>query len=64
MVCVHDIVSSWHNITSGIHQGSDVGPVLLLYINYLNDVASNVYMLADGTKIYRPITSNEDTIIP
>ena len=64
-VCVHDTVSLWHNVTSGIPQGSVLRPVLfLLYINDLPDnVASNVYMFADNTKIYRPMTSHEDTTI-
>ena len=64
-VCVHDTVSLWHNVTSGIPQGSVLGPVLfLLYINDLPDnVTSNVYMFADDTKIYRPMTSHEDTTI-
>ena len=64
-VCVHDTVSMWHKVTSGIPHGSVLGPVLfLLYINDLRDnVASNVYMFADDTKIYRPMTSHEDTTI-
>ena len=64
-VCVHDAVSVWHNFISAIPQGSVLGPVLfLLCINDLPDnVASNVYMLADDTKIYRPMTSHEDTTI-
>ena len=64
-VCVHDTVSLWHNVTSGIPQGSVVGPVLfLLYVNDLPDtVASNVFMFADDTKIYRPMTSHEDNNI-
>ena len=65
-VYVHDTVSLWHNVTSSIPQGSVLGPVLfLLYINDLPDtVASNVYMFADDTKIYRPMTSHEDATIP
>ena len=64
-VCVHDTVSLWHNVTSGIPQGSVLGPVLfLLYINDLPDnVTSNVYMFADDTKIYSPMTSHEYTTI-
>ena len=64
-VCVNDTVSLWHNVTSGIHRGSVLGSVLfLLYINDIPDtVASNVYMFAEDTKIYRPITSHEDATI-
>ena len=64
-VCVHDTVSLWHNVTSGIPQGSVLGPVIfLLYINDLPDnVASNVYMFSDYTNIYRHMTSHEDSTI-
>ena len=64
-VCVHETVFSWHNVKSVIPQGSVHGPVLfLLYVNDLPDaVASDVYMSADDTKIYRPMTSHEDTTI-
>ena len=64
-VCGLDTVSSWHNVTSAIPQGSVLGPVLfLLYINDQPDtVASDVYMFADNTKIYRSMTSHEDTNI-
>ena len=64
-VCIHDTVSSWQNVTSGIPQGSVLGPVHFpLYINDLPDtVTSNVYMFADDAKIYRPMTSHEDTTI-
>ena len=38
--------------------------LFLLYINDLPDnVTSNVYMFADDTKTYRPMTSYEDTTI-
>ena len=42
-----------------------LGPVLfLLYVNDLPDtVASNVYMFADDTRIYHPMTSHEDATI-
>ena len=64
-ICVHDTVYLWHNVTSGMPHGSVLGPVLfLLYVNDLPDtVTSNVYMFADDTKFYRPMTSYEDTTI-
>ena len=48
-----------------IPQGSVLGPVLfLLYVNDLPDtVTSNVYIFADNTKIYRPMTCHENTTI-
>ena len=65
MVSVHDTVSSWHNVTNGIPQGSILGSVIfLLCINDLPDtVASNVYMFANDTKIYRLVSYHEDTTI-
>ena len=46
--------SEWANITSGIPQGSVLGPILfVLYINDLpENIVSNVYMFADDTKIF------------
>ena len=49
--------SDWVPVTSGIPQGSVLGPVLILiYVNDLPDiVSSTVKLFADDTKIYRPI---------
>ncbi|MCP3875986.1 MAG: reverse transcriptase family protein [Desulfobacteraceae bacterium] len=61
-VKVNGILSSSAKVTSGIPQGSVLGPILfILYINDLPDeVANDVYLFADDTKIYSKIDNDED----
>ena len=49
-------------MTSGIPQGSVLGPILfVLYINDLpSNILSDVFMFADDTKIFNIIKSPED----
>ena len=56
-VCVNGIYSDSANATSGIPQGSVLGPVLfVLFINDLpSNIKSNVFMFADDTKVFRTI---------
>ncbi len=51
------------NITSGITQGSDLGPILfVLYINDLSNLISlEIYLFADYTKVFQHIRSAADS---
>ena len=61
VVC-QEYSSSWSGITSGVPQGSILGPVLfLLFVNDMpNIVESTAKLFADDTKVYRPIDSLND----
>lgn len=54
--------SNWHPVTSGVPQGSVIGP--LLFVIYINDlpslVQSSVYLFADDTKVYKIIKDTSD----
>jgi len=63
-VQMHRIFSDWTQVTSGVLQGSVLGPVLfLIYINDLEAGISNssrVLKFADDTKLYRKVDSSND----
>ena len=55
-------LSSWQNVTSGIPQGSVLGPILFtIFINDMPEaVESHMKLFADDAKIYKAIESFED----
>ena len=61
-VKINSVLSSWLQVTSGVPQGSVLGPLLFaLYINELPSlVSSQLLMFADDIKLYRRIRSSID----
>ena len=57
--------SQWVNVTSGVPQGSVLGPLLfILYVNDITDgLQSTLEMFADGSKLYRIIETPSDVEI-
>ena len=62
-VCIRGSFSEWVNITSGVPQGSVLGPILfIIFVNDMPDVVNSMLlMFADDTKLYRTITSVHDS---
>ena len=56
-------MSKWADVSSGILQGSVLGPVL--FVIYINDLPNKIKsdMFADDTKVFRTIKTNDDQCI-
>ena len=61
-VLIRGSYSDWSPVTSGVPQGSILGPVMfLIYVNDIPDIiTSTAKLFADDTKIYRQINNVED----
>ena len=61
-VNVNGAKSDWSSVTSGIPQGSVIGPVLfVIFINDLPEVTQSIaQMFADDTKVFRSMVTDDD----
>ena len=61
-VYVRGSSSDWVNVTSGVPQGSVLGPTLfIIFVNDMPNVINSILlMFADDTKLYRTIDSPQD----
>ena len=61
-VVIKGTKSDWGKVTSGIPQGSVLGPILfVLFINDLpDDILSSIVMFEDDTKLWSKVNNTED----
>ena len=64
-VVINGTKSEWSNVTSGVLQGSVLGPILfLVFVAEITEVVEcDMILFADDTKLYRKIESEEDSHI-
>ena len=63
-VCINGALSGWRLVTSGVPQGSVLGPLLfLIFINDLDlELLSSILKFADDTKIYGKAATPADRL--
>ena len=56
--------SDWGSVTSGVPQGSVLGPILfILFVNSISEeVDGDILLFADDTKLYKIIDTDEDQL--
>ena len=64
-VIINGTYSTWSKVTSGIPQGSVLGPLLfIIFINdIVNEIFSKIYLFADDTKSFRDINQECDKLL-
>ena len=64
-VIINGELSTWSEVSSGIPQGSVLGPVLfVVYINTMVESVTNseLYLFADDAKVYHIINNEQDSL--
>jgi len=63
-VCVRGGYSEWIDVISGVPRGSVLGPLLFLFLIFVQDlpdwVKNSIKMFADDTKIWTKIIASQD----